>query len=35
MLRYFMRYKLGWWVWHAVIISATFYLGHFMSFYNR
>jgi len=34
MLKYFMRYKPGWWVLHVVVIGATFYLGHYMSFYN-
>lgn len=35
MLKYFMRFKLGWWILHAIVIGGTFYLGHFMTFYNR
>ena len=32
MLRHFMRYKPGWWVLHAVVVSLTFYLGHMAAF---
>jgi len=32
MLKYFMRYKLGWWVLHVVAIGLTFYLGHMVNF---
>lgn len=32
MLKYFMRYKLGWWILHFVVISLTFYLGHLVEF---
>lgn len=27
MLKYFMRYKLGWWILHIIAITGTFYLG--------
>ncbi len=32
MLKYFMRYRPGWWVLHIVAISGTFYLGHMVTF---
>ena len=32
MLKYFMRYKPGWWVLHIAAVSLTFYLGHMMTF---
>jgi len=32
MLKYFMRYKPGWWILHITAISLTFYLGHMMTF---
>ena len=31
MLKYFMRYKPGWWILH-VVIGLTFYLGHMVTF---
>lgn len=27
MLKYFMRYKIGWWILHIVAIAGTFLLG--------
>lgn len=32
MLKYFMRYRPGWWILHIVVIGSTFYLGHIMTF---
>jgi hypothetical protein len=32
MLKYFMKFKPGWWVLHAVAIGLTFYLGHMVKF---
>jgi len=32
MVKYFMRYKPGWWVLHIIVISLTFYLGYIMTF---
>jgi hypothetical protein len=32
MLKYFMRYKPGWWILHILVVGGTFYLGHFMTF---
>ncbi len=32
MLKYFMRYKPGWWVLHIIVIVLTFYLGHIAAF---
>ena len=32
MLKYFMRYKPGWWVLHIAAVLLTFYLGHMMTF---
>jgi len=32
MLKYFMRYKPGWWILHVVAIGLTFYLGHMLTF---
>jgi hypothetical protein len=32
MLKYFMRYKPGWWLLHAAAISFTLYLGHLVRF---
>lgn len=32
MLKHFMRYKPGWWILHAIVVSATFYLGHMVTF---
>jgi len=33
MLKHFMRFTGGWWILHIIVIGATFYLGHFMSFF--
>ncbi len=27
MLRYFMRYRLGWWLLHLAVIALTLWLG--------
>ena len=32
MLKYFMRYKPGWWILHIAAVSLTFYLGRMMTF---
>jgi len=32
MLKYFMRYKPGWWVLHIAAISLTFYIGSMVTF---
>jgi hypothetical protein len=32
MLKYFMRYKPGWWILHVVVSGFTFYLGHMVTF---
>jgi len=32
MLKYFMRYKPGWWILHIVAVGLTFYLGHMVNF---
>ena len=32
MLKYFMRYKPGWWVLHIIVVLLTLYLGHMMTF---
>lgn len=32
MLKYFMRFKLGWWVLHIIMLALTFYLGHMAEF---
>lgn len=32
MLKYFMRYKPGWWVLHIVAVGLTFYIGHMVNF---
>jgi len=31
-LKYFMRYKPGWWVLHIAAAAMTFYLGHLVTF---
>jgi hypothetical protein len=31
-LKYFMRFKPGWWVLHVFMIGLTFYLGHMAHF---
>lgn len=33
MLKYFMRYKPGWWILHIIAGSGVFYLGHMMNFH--
>ena len=33
MIRYFLRYKPGWWVLHVLVIGLTFYLGHLVTFH--
>ena len=33
MIGYFMRYKPGWWVLHAVAVGLTLYLGHIVAFH--
>ena len=32
MLKYFMRYKPGWWVLHIIMIVFTMYLGRIAEF---
>ncbi len=32
MLKYFMRYKPGWWILHILAVGFTFYLGHMVRF---
>jgi len=32
MLKYFMRYKPGWWILHVIAVVLTFYLGHIITF---
>lgn len=32
MLKYFMKYKPGWYVLHIIAIALTFYLGHLVKF---
>lgn len=32
MLKYFMRYKAGWWILHIIAITLTFYLGNIVKF---
>ncbi len=32
MLKYFMRYKPGWWVLHIAVIALTFYIGSIATF---
>ena len=32
MIRYFLRYKPGWWVLHVLVVGLTFYLGHLVTF---
>jgi len=33
MIRYFLRYKPGWWVLHVLVIGLTFFLGHLVTFH--
>jgi len=35
MIRYFMRYKPGWWVLHVVAVSFTLYIGHIAGFFGK
>jgi hypothetical protein len=32
MLKYFMRYKTGWWILHIIAIGFTLYMGHIVKF---
>lgn len=32
MLKYFMKFKLGWWILHIIAVAGTFYLGHMVRF---
>jgi len=32
MLKYFMRYRPGWWVLHVAAVALTFFVGHMVSF---
>jgi hypothetical protein len=32
MLKYFMRYKPGWWLLHVLTVGFTLYLGHMVRF---
>jgi hypothetical protein len=32
MLKYFMRYRPGWWVLHIIMIGFTMYLGRIAEF---
>ena len=34
MIRYFMRYKPGWWILHAFAVGFTLYLGHIAGFFK-
>jgi hypothetical protein len=31
-LKYFMRFKPGWWILHILVVGFTFYLGHMVRF---
>lgn len=33
MLRYFMKFKIGWWILHAVAIILTAWLGYVTEFH--
>lgn len=32
MIKYFMKFKIGWWILHVIAIAGTFYLGHMVKF---
>ncbi len=32
MMRFFMRYKIGWWVLHIIAVAFTLYLGYIVKF---